>query len=55
MRLTICPTFDSIHSWLMKSFIIKKTKPNHTTIWESLTRLPLAELITGNHCKLTLF
>lgn len=27
--LTICPAFDSVHSWLMKSFIIKK--PNQTT------------------------
>lgn len=29
MCLTICPTFDSIHSRMMKSFIIKK--PNQTT------------------------
>lgn len=29
MCLTICPTFDSIHSQMMKSFIIKK--PNQTT------------------------
>lgn len=57
MCLTICPAFDSIHSRVMKSSIIKKPKPNQTKPHHNLgifDETPLAELIRGNDCKLTL-